>query len=130
MPSDLRIVGATWAVPNLGTDRVGPEADLGEQQHDIGVVMGEPAMLRLLRGAGVSDADIRGHDDVRTTRIYGCFVEVERGRRAVEDLPEADDGGVVFKDLTLASVLEELFSQSRETSSSVGPDAGRVVRRF
>ena len=63
--------------------------------------MGEPAVLGQFRGAaGVSDADVRGHDDVGRARVYGWVVVVKRERRAVVDLAELDSGGsgIVFED--------------------------------
>ena len=72
---------------------LGLEARIGQQQNDIGVVMGEPAVLLLFRvAAGVSNADIRGHDDVRRAGVLGWIVEVKEQRRTVVDLPERDSG--------------------------------------
>src|SRR5208337_3980588 len=86
----------------FGADRLGLEARVGQQQNDIRVVMGEPAMLgQLLAAARVSNADVRGHDDVRRARVYGWVVVVKRKRRAVVDLPQVDSGrgGIRFEDL-------------------------------
>ena len=85
--------------------------------------MGEPSVLRQLRGAaGVGDADPRGHDNVRGTGIHGWVVIVERDRRAVENLPQAEQGLVQSPSiLAAASASEEFVSQSSETSSSAGP---------
>ena len=83
-------------------DRLGLEGRIGQQQHDIRVVMGEPAVLgQFRRAAGVSNADVRGHDDVRRARVYGWVVVVKNERRAVVDLPELDSGGrgIGFEDL-------------------------------
>lgn len=51
--------------------------------------------------AGVSDTDVRGHDDVRRARVIGRIAVVDREQRAVEDLanPDTSGGGVVFEDL-------------------------------
>src|SRR5271170_426479 len=47
-------------------NRPGLEARMREQQNDIRVVMGEPAMFCQFRSAaGVSNADVWCHDDVR-----------------------------------------------------------------
>ena len=78
---------------HFGADRKGLEGWKGQQQHDIRVVMGEPAVLGQFLGAGgVSDADVRGHDDVRGARVHGRVVVVKRKRRAVIDLPQRDSG--------------------------------------
>lgn len=70
------------------------EARFRQQQNDVGVVMRESAVFRLLRGAaGVRNTHVGSHDDIRRAGIYGCVVVVERERRAVEDLPERDSGG-------------------------------------
>src|ERR1700722_10539862 len=50
--------------------------------------------------ARISDARVRGYDDVRRARIYGWVVVVDRKRRAIVDLPETDSGGgggIIFK---------------------------------
>ena len=39
------MVGATWAVPTAALNRLGLEGRIGQQQHDIRVVMGEAAVL-------------------------------------------------------------------------------------
>ena len=43
------MVGATCAVPTVGVHRHGLEVRIGQQQNDIRVVMGEPAVLGLFR---------------------------------------------------------------------------------
>ena len=51
---------------HCGAYRLGFEARMGQQQNDIRVVMGEPAVFgQFLGAAGVSTADVRSHDDVR-----------------------------------------------------------------
>ena len=87
--------------PNLGADRLRLEGRMRHQQNDVGVGMGEPAVLgQLCFAARVSDAHVRGYDDVRRPRIYGRVIEVERKRGAVVDLPERDSGcgSIIFKD--------------------------------
>ena len=87
---------------HAGVDCLGLEGGIGHQQNDIGVVMGEAAVLRLFLGAaGVSNADIRGDDDVRRARVDRRVVVVEGQRRAIVDLPERDSGGggVGFEDV-------------------------------
>ena len=85
-----------------GADGLGLEGWIGQQQNDVGVVMGEPAVLgQFLGAAGVSNADVRGHDDVRRARVDGWVVVVKCKRRAVVDLPELDSGGggIRFEDI-------------------------------
>src|SRR5579862_1473481 len=73
---------------HFGVNRLGLEVRFGEQQHDIRVVMCKTAVLGQFRvAAGVSNAHVRGHDDVWRARVYGWVVEVKRQRRAVVDLP-------------------------------------------
>ena len=125
MPKALRMVGATWAVPTSAFTVLRSKARIGEQQNDIGVVMGEPAVLGLFCvAAGVRNADVRGHDDVRRARVYGWVVVVQRQARAIVELPKPDSGGrsIVLRGCsTAASVSDGFFSQSSETSSSVDP---------
>src|ERR1700729_4233654 len=63
--------------------------------------MGEATVLLLFRSAaGVSNADVRGHDDIGCARVSGWVVEVDGKRWAVVELPERDSsgGGIVFED--------------------------------
>src|SRR5579885_2474742 len=77
-----------------GFDGPGIESRIGEQQDHVGVVMRESAMLGLFMvAAGVSYADIRGHDDIGRARILAGIVEVELQRRTIEELSEADSCG-------------------------------------
>jgi len=63
---------------HFGADGVGFEARLRQQQNDVGVVMREAAVLgQFRRAAGVSNADVRGHDDVRRAWIRVWVVEVD-----------------------------------------------------
>src|SRR5579863_9908870 len=75
-------------------DRGSLEARMGKQQDDVGIVMREPAVLRLFGvAAGVSDADVRGHNDVWRTRVTDWVVVVNGERRAVVELPESNAKG-------------------------------------
>ena len=118
---------------HLRVDRLRTEGRVGQEQNDVRIVMGEATVLReLLCAAGISDADIRGHDDIRRARVYGWVVEVKCERRAVIDLPKANSmaEALCSRMLTLAWVSEEFFSQISETSSSVGPMPVGVVGGF
>src|SRR6202043_1947737 len=51
---------------HFGTNCFRFKGGMGQQQDDIGVVMGESAVLGLFGVAfGISNADVRGHDNVR-----------------------------------------------------------------
>src|ERR1700679_99911 len=75
-------------------NRFGFVGRVGQQQNDVRVVMSEAAVLGQFRGAaGVRNAHVRGHDDIRRARVFGWIVVVEGERRAVVDLAELDSGG-------------------------------------
>src|SRR5208283_4230414 len=64
---------------HCGANRLWLEARMRQQQNDICVVMREPAVLLQFRGtAGVSNAHVRGHDDVRRARVLCWVVVVKR----------------------------------------------------
>ena len=71
---------------DVRVDGVRMEGGVGEQEHDVGIVVGEAAMfLELLVAAGVGDADVGCDDDVGGARIdkrrASCSSEPRRGRR-------------------------------------------------
>src|ERR1700722_16427392 len=106
---------------------------MGQQQDDVGVVMAEAAVLLLLCGAaGVGNADVRGHDDVRCAGVYGWVVEVNGERRAVEELAERDSGGagIVFEDLDAGCGIGGVVEPEQRDVVFGRPDAGGVVGRF
>src|SRR5271166_5607988 len=112
---------------------MGAEAWVGEQQHDIGVVMGKPSVLRLLLGtAGVSDADILGDDDVRRAGVDGWVVIVERDRWPVVDLPERDSGagGIIFEDFDAGVGIGGALQPEERDVIFRRPNAGRVFGGF
>ena len=128
-----RMVGATWAVPTSALDCLGLEGRIGQQQNDVGVVMSEAAVLGQLRfAAGVSDADVRGDDDVGRARVYGWVVVVERKRRAVVDLPERDarGGGIVFEDFDAGVGIGGALQPDQRDVIFRRPNAGGVVGGF
>ena len=60
-----------------GSDRLGTESRIRQQQDHIDVVMREPTVLLLfVLAAGVSHADIWSHDDIRRTGIFVWIVVV------------------------------------------------------
>ena len=57
-------------------DRARRVGRVGDQHHDVGVVMREAAVLgHFLHACGIDDADVRGDDDVRRPRIRTRNVE-------------------------------------------------------
>src|SRR6516164_2394175 len=76
---------------HCSTHRAGFEPRNRQQQNDVRVVMGEATVLGLFRvAAGVSNTDVRGHDDVRRAGVVGWIVVVKEERRPVINLPERD----------------------------------------
>src|SRR5579872_3288727 len=126
------MVGATWAVATVAY-YPGLEIRVGEQQNDVGVVMCEPAVLgQFLAAAGVSNADIRGHDDVGRARIYGRVVVIERQRRTVVDLPERDSGtgSIIFQDLDAGIGIGGVLQPDQRDVVFRRSNARRIVGGF
>ena len=93
--------------------RPGCDVRVRYQQHHVGIVMREAAMLGLLFGAsGVNHADVRRHDDIGRPRIAagpqiaagagngGNAGRVKHGRErsAVKDLADSRRRGVALED--------------------------------
>ncbi len=129
----LEDCGSDLGCANFRKDCSCVEARVGKQEHDVGVVMGESAVLgELLAAAGVDDADIRGHDNIRSARIDGWVVVVKGKRRAEVDLAEADLVGVLLEDLDAGSGVRGVLQPDERDivfrrSNASGVDGGLGV---
>src|ERR1700758_3357913 len=66
---------------HLGFYGLAVEIRMGEQQHNVGIVMGKTTVLSLLFvAAEVRNSDVRGHDDVRRAWVLGRVVVVQLQR--------------------------------------------------
>src|SRR5579862_4544514 len=96
--------------------------------------MGKPAVFLEFRGAaGIRNAYVRGHDDVRGAGIVSWVVEVQRERWAIVDLPEPDSGrhgGVRFEDSNGGVGIGGTGQPQQRNVIFRGANAGRVVGRL
>ena len=109
----------------------GPRTEAGkrQQQHHVGVIVGKAAMFLLFgMAAGVSDADVRDYDDVRRARVSGRIVEINRERRAVEDLPQPDTSrrAIVLEDFYSRVSIRRTLQPEKRNVIFRRPDAGAV----
>lgn len=74
-----------------------------------------------MQAAGVSNADVRGYDDVGRARVFGWVVVVNRERGAVVELPERDPGGggIIFEDFD--------YSLSGQSNTKYGSDSDSIA---
>ena len=101
-PRALTMVGATCVVAVSAKTVCGLKAWMRHQQHDVGIVMREPAMIRdHRRAAGVGYADVRGDDNIRRPRILPrrptTHSVVQRQCWPVVDLPQTDGCCILFQ---------------------------------
>jgi hypothetical protein len=116
---------------NAHTDCLGYKRRIRQQQNDIGVVVAKAAVFGKFRfAAGVSDADIRSDDDVRSPRVLGRVVVVEREGGTVVNLAQANaraGRGVVFQNLDAGRCIRRALQPNQRDVIFRWPNARRVI---